>query len=290
MKPAAFEYLAPESLQAALAAKAEYGDDAKPLAGGQSLIPAMNFRVTQPTMLIDLNKISELDFITQINSELHIGAMTRQSAVESSHQVAESSPLLAETMPNIAHVQIRNRGTFGGSLAHADPAAELPVVALALDARFKAQSANGERWMKAEEFFQGMFTVDLTPEELLTEIAFPAFPEHTGWAFMEIARRKGDYAMAGVAALITLDDAGKCKKARMVYLNVGDGPVDAKQAASTLQGEEINAKSIQAAAQTAVTQEIMPFGNIHASPDYQSHLTRILTVRALELAHTRAQQ
>ena len=171
MKPAPFEYHAPHSLEEALALKREHGDDGKPLAGGQSLIPAMNFRVAQPSILIDL--------------------------------VAQHAPLLHETIPNIAHPQIRNRGTIGGSLAHADPAAELPVVALALGARFRAKNADAERWLEVGDFFSGLFSVALEPDEILVEIAFPELPANTGWAFMEIARRSGDYAMAGVAALLT---------------------------------------------------------------------------------------
>ncbi len=287
MKPASFEYIAPASLEAALAIKAEYGDDVKPLAGGQSLIPAMNFRVAQPAMLVDLNNLHNLRYILQENGELRIGAMTVQAAVERSPEVAKAQPLIHETMPFIAHPQIRNRGTFGGSLAHADPAAELPVLAIALNARLRAQSAKGDRWIEARDFFQGMFTVSLQPDELLVEAAFPKFPQHTGWAFMEVSRRQGDYAMAGVAALVTLDAKSFCADARLVYLNLGEGPVDAQQAAAELKGQKITAKTISAAA-SAAGKEIMPMGNVHASPDYQRHLARVLTMRALERAHARA--
>jgi carbon-monoxide dehydrogenase medium subunit len=199
MKPASFKYIIPSSLVDALASKREHGEEAKPMAGGQSLIPTMNFRVSQPTMLLDLNNLDELRFIRRDNGELRIGAMTTQAEVEHSQVVADSQPLIHETMPHIAHPQIRNRGTFGGNLAHADPASELPVIATALDARFKVQSASGERWIEAVDFFITMFTVSINEDELLTEIAFPAFPDNTGWSFMEISRRHGDYAMAGVA-------------------------------------------------------------------------------------------
>lgn len=289
MKPAAFEYLAPDSLEAALESKSEHGEDAKLLAGGQSIVPAMNFRVTQPKLLLDLNKINELSYIRKENGSLRIGAMTRQSEVETSSLVASKSPLIAETMPHIAHPQIRNRGTFGGNLAHADPASELPVVAAALNARFLAKSSDGERWIDAKDFFLGFFTISLNPEEILTEIEIPDLPPNTGWSFMEITRRKGDYAMAGVAVLITLEKDMKCKKARLVYLNVGDGPIEAKMAAETLSGEMITEDSIHLVAKSAANEEIDPFGNVHATPEYQRHLTRILTQRALKKAFERAQ-
>ncbi len=288
MKPAAFDYIAPETLEAALSHKKEHGDEAKALAGGQSLIPAMNFRVAQPSLLLDLNDLAELRYIRQENGELLIGAMTTQAEVEHSPLVAKANPLLAETIPNIAHPQIRNRGTLGGSLAHADPASELPVVSLALDARFRAKSVAGERWIPAKEFFEGMFTVTLKPDELLIEVAYPAFPKNTGWSFQEIARRKGDYAMAGLAALVTLDADKNCTYARLVYLNVGDGPLDATGAADLLIGQPITSETIQAAAEKATKEEIMPFGSVHASPEYQSHLSHVLTKRTLQQAHQRA--
>lgn len=289
MKPAPFEYYAPDSLDEALEIKANLGEEAKPLAGGQSLIPAMNFRVAQPGVLVDLNKIKELGYIRKENGALRIGAMTRQSEVEHSPLVAEFDPLLHETVPNIAHPQIRNRGTFGGSLAHADPASELPVIALARDARLRVQSKEGERWVNASDFFQGMFTVDVGVDEFLVEVSLPEFPVRTGWAFMEVARRQGDYAMAGVAALVTLDENGACEKARLVYLNVGDGPVEAEEAAQLLHGEKISEKTIEAAAAKASQDEITPFGNMHATPEFQRHLTSVLTRRALEQARQRAQ-
>ena len=288
MKPTPFKYLSPVSIKEALGSKEQHGDSAKLLAGGQSLIPAMNFRVAQPEILIDLNKISDLDYIREENGEVFIGAMTRQSTVEKSSLINEHAPLIHETMPNIAHPQIRNRGTFGGSLAHADPASELPVIALALDARFKVRSASGERWIKPKDFYLGYFEIALQPDEMLVEIAFPSFPEYAGWSFMEIARRKGDYAMAGVAALITLSIDGVCENARLVYLNVGDGPVDAVEAVEMLKGYKLDAKTINSAANHASKKEMDPIGNMHASADYQRHLSRVLTVRALEKAHNRA--
>ena len=288
MKPPPFEYLAPESLEAGLESLGEHGDDAKLLAGGQSLVPAMNFRLLQPSVLVDLNNVMELDFIERADSGLRIGAMTRQRKLEQELLIAERAPLLHETTPFIAHPQIRNRGTLGGSLAYADPAAELPVVALALDARFYIQSATSDRWVEAADFFQGMFTTALAADEILVEVEIPAMPHRTGWSFVEFARRQGDYALVGVAALVTLDEEGTCKDACLVYLNVGDGPVDARQAAQTLLGEKHSTESIEAAAETAAEKEIEPMGSVHASIPYQRHLARVLTNRALNQAFERA--
>jgi carbon-monoxide dehydrogenase medium subunit len=288
MKPAPFEYYAADSLEAALALKAKHGDDAKVLAGGQSLIPAMNFRVAQPSILIDLNKIDELRQIKHSKGHLMVGAMTLQAEVEHSAEVEKHSPLLHETLPNIAHPQIRNRGTIGGSLAHADPAAELPVVATALGARMRAQSAERDRWMDVDDFFAGMFTVALKPDEILVEIDFPDLPKGSGWAFVEVARRQGDYAMAGVAAVITMDEAGKCEQSTLVYLNVGDGPVNASKASESLVGAKAGEKAFAEAAKIASQEEILPFGNVHASADYQRHLSEVLTRRALGIALERA--
>lgn len=287
MKPAPFEYFAPDSLEAALELKAQHGDESKALAGGQSLIPAMNFRVAQPSILIDLNRINQLRYIHK-NGALRIGSMTVQSAAEHDQMVAQHAPLLHEAIPNIAHSQIRNRGTIGGSIAHADPASELPVVCLALNARMLARSKLAERWIEAKDFFSGLFSTSLQPDELLVEIEFPAMPANAGYAFMEIARRSGDYAMAGLAALLSLDADGNCQHARLVYLNVGDGPVDATQASASLAGRPPTEAAFKEAGQIASQQEMSPFGNLHASADYQRHLSAILTERALAKAYERA--
>src|SRR5207249_8177333 len=176
----------------------------RPVAGGQSFIPAMNFRLARPAVLVDLNRIAALAYVRPESGGVAIGAMTRQRTVEQSEVVARAAPLLAEAMPSIAHPQIRNRGTVGGSLAHADPSAELPAVALALETRFRAKSVTGERWIPAGEFFKGMLETALEPGELLVEIAIPPLPARSGTAFLEMARRHGDYALVGVAAVVTL--------------------------------------------------------------------------------------
>jgi carbon-monoxide dehydrogenase medium subunit len=216
--------------------------------------------------------------------------MTRQSRLETDPLIVTKAPLLAEAMPFVAHSQIRNRGTLGGSLAHADPAAELPVITLALGARFHIRSAQNDRWARAEDFFLGMFTTDLKPEEILIEIEIPPAPARMGWSFMEVARRKGDYAQMGVAAVVSIDEQGICRSARLVYLNGGDRPVEAKEAARQLVGEPVDDKVIESSAAIAADREIDPWGNIHASPAYQRHLARVLTRRALQQAFERAAQ
>jgi len=291
MKPPPFEYFAPTTTAEALTLLSQYGYEAKPLAGGQSLIPTMNFRLAQPGVLIDLNPIAELAYIRRSDDGgLRIGAMTRQRQVERDPLVAERAPLLREAMPYIAHPQIRNRGTFGGSLAHADPAAELPAVTTALDARFCARSQAGERWLLANEFFISLFATALEPDELLVEVDLPPLPPRTGWAFTEMARRHGDYALVGVAAVVTLDERDHCQRAKLVFLSVGDGPVEAQQAAHLLIGQPPTAEAIRASAETAATNDIAPNGDIHASAEFRRHLARVLAQRVLTQAVERAKE
>lgn len=284
MKPHSFEYFSPDTLDEALELKSKYGDEGKILAGGQSLIPAMNFRVSQPEVLIDLNKIAELKSIRVDKGNLSIGSMTTQSMVEKSREIQVSNPLIHETMPNIAHSQIRNRGTFGGSMAHADPAAELPTTALALEAKFKISNHSGSRWVEAAHFFQTMFTTSLEPTEILVEINFPEFSNNYGWSFLEIARRKGDYALAGVATLLELNSEGICQKAKLVFLNVGDKAISASTAEKSLIGEEITDKLIKQASEYASQEDIFPMGNVHATPAFQRHLSKIVAQRSLKIA------
>ncbi|MCB9143700.1 MAG: xanthine dehydrogenase family protein subunit M [Anaerolineales bacterium] len=289
MKPAQFEYFAPQSLQDALNLMAQHGYDAKPLAGGQSLVPAMNFRLANPGILVDLNGLAELAYIRRGgDGTLYIGAMTRHSTVERDPLVAQHAPLLHETMPHIAHRQIRNRGTIGGSLAHADPAAELPSVVVALDARLRLLSAAGERWVNAADFYQGLFTTDLAPEELLAEIAIPPMAARSGWAFDEVARRPGDYALVGVATVVTLDAAGRCADARLVYLSVGEGPEEATNAAAALLDQPPSPDLIARAAEIAAADDIDPVADIHASAAYRRQLARVLAQRTLTRAFQRA--
>lgn len=289
MKPAPFDYVAPRSLEEALEELAERGDEAKVLAGGQSLIPVLNFRLAQPAALVDINRVPALDSVrADEDGGLAIGALARQRRVERDPEVARRAPLLAEALPFVAHPQIRTRGTIGGSLAHADPAAELPAVALALDARLRLATRGGERWIEAREFFVSLFTTALGPDELLVEIRVPAPRPRTGFAFLESARRHGDYALAGVACRVTLDETGRCAGARLVFLSVGDGPVEAPRASAALAGEAMTDAAIEAAARTASGEEIDPLGDIHASADFKRHLAGVLAGRALRRAAERA--
>jgi len=288
VKPAAFEYFAPATVDQALALLAAHGGEAKPLAGGQSLIPAMNFRLARPRALVDLNRIAELSYIRSAKGGTTIGAMTRQRAVEQSDVVARGAPLLAEAMPAIAHPQIRNRGTIGGSLAHADPSAELPAVMLALDAAFRARSVTGERTIPASEFFKGMLETALAPDELLVEIGLRPMPDRSGTAFLEVARRHGDYALVGIAVVVTLDGQGRCKAARIALLSVGDGPVLAVEAGKTLTGQVPSAEMVRAAADAAATRDVDPPSDIHASAAYRRRLVAVLTRRAVGRAFERA--
>jgi carbon-monoxide dehydrogenase medium subunit len=216
--------------------------------------------------------------------------MTRERELEFNPLISTWAPLLAEAAPHIAHPQIRNRGTIGGSIVNADPAAELPVLMLALGAQLKAKNVSGERWIEAQNFFMGMFTTALELDEILVEIELPASPPRTGWAFLEVAPRAGDYALMGVAALVTLDQNGKCERAKLVYLNAGEGPVEAKEAEKLLIGESLSEGLIESTASKASETELNPFGNIHTSPEFQRHLANVLTKKALKQAVQRAEE
>jgi CO/xanthine dehydrogenase FAD-binding subunit len=294
MKPASFEYTSPTTVEEALALLAEFGWDAKVLAGGQSLIPMMNFRLAQPAVLVDLNSIRELFYIHPArDGGLRVGAMTRQSQVERDPLVAERAPMIHEAMPKIAYPQIRSRGTMGGSIAHADPSAELVAASVALRGQFRLRSQRGERWVPADEFFVGLFTTVLEPDELLVEVALPPLPPRSGWSFLEVARRHHDFALVGVGAVVALDKAdgsseAKCEEARLVYFSVGDGPVEAHQAAALLTGATPTPEAIRAAAETAGDRDLDPNSDINATADYRRHLAKVLGRRALTQAFQRA--
>ena len=287
MKPPRFEYLAPASLDEALAALAEHGDAAKVLAGGQSLVPLLNFRLVRPAYLVDLNDIPGLAYIRQDNGRVAIGALTRQRALETSTLVRDHVPLLADAMPQIGHVQIRNRGTIGGSLAHADPAAELPAVVAALDGELVVRSASGQRVLRPDEFFLAYLTTALDPTELLVEVRLPVAPPHTGTAFLEVSRRHGDFALVGVAASVTLDDAGVCTRCAIALIGVGPAPVVARAAAQRLVGSRPTMEVLQDVGQLAAA-DLSPDGDLHASSQYRRHVAGVLTRRALARALERA--
>lgn len=287
MKPAPFAWHAPETVEEALALKARHGDAARFLAGGQSLVPAMNFRVSQPEVLVDLNRAAGLDAIEAAqDGSLRIGAMARGAHIER-HAAARSHPMLAEALREVAHPQIRNRGTLGGNLAQADPASEMPAVMVALDARFVLRRRSEWREVAASGFFTGPLATVLAEDEMLFEIRLPPVPPRTGTAFLEIARRQGDYAMMGVAAVVTLEADGRCVAARLAACSAGPTPMALPRAAGSLVGTEVMEESIAEAADIARS-EVDPMGSVHASPAYQRHLAGVITTRALRLARERA--
>jgi CO/xanthine dehydrogenase FAD-binding subunit len=286
MKPAPFKYIAATSLEQALALKAEHGDEAKFLAGGQSLIPAMNFRLARPAVLIDINEIEGLAGIRPRSATVGVGPLTRYRALQRDAAFAGMFPLIGEALPHIAHPQIRNRGTIGGNLSHADPASELPAIALALRARLRVQSAKKERLIPATDFFTGALTTDLQPDEMLVEIELPSPKPRSGSCFMEIARRRGDFAIAGVAAMVTMDRRDKCAEIRLTLCGVGETPVDASAAADGLIGQAPSEQAIREAA-ASLQRMIEPAGNVHATADYQRHVAGVLAERALKTAFER---
>ena len=291
MKPPPFEYYNPRTMEEALSHMAEHGYDAKILAGGQSLVPMLNFRLAQPAVLVDLNNISDMGYIQADDSGgVRLGAMTRHAQVERDALIAERAPLIYETMPMIATSQIRSRGTFGGSIAHADPSAELVAISVALEGQFRLRSQSGEREVLASDFFLGMFTTQLEPEEVLVEASFPSLPPRTGWAIKEIARRPHDFALVGVAVLVSLHSDQRVQNSRIVFLSVGDGPVVAEKAAEILRDQSPTPELLRAAAETAGSEDIDPSNDIHASAEYRRHLAKVLTRQALEIAIDRANQ
>ncbi|MGD9903675.1 MAG: xanthine dehydrogenase family protein subunit M [Vicinamibacterales bacterium] len=289
MKPAPFVYHRPDTLDEALHLVAEHAGEAKALAGGQSLVPAMNFRLAQPAVVVDLNRVPALAGLEAVaGGGLRLGAMARQRALEHDPTVGRLAPLLAEAMPLVAHPPIRTRGTLGGSLAHADPAAELPAVMLALDATFGVRSRAGARTIAAADFFLGLFTTALANDELVVEATLPPLPPFSGWAVDEVSRRHGDFALAGAAAVVTLDGRGHVGAVRIGLFGVHDCAVRAVNAEGTLAGEAPTNAAIAAAAHAAAWRDASPVGDLHASPHYRRHLTDVLVRRVLARAVERA--
>jgi carbon-monoxide dehydrogenase medium subunit len=287
MKPPRFDYEAPTTLAEALALLGRHGEQAKALAGGQSLVPLLNFRLTRPQVLVDLNGIPELAGIREADGALAIGAMTRQRAVERSSFVAARCPLLADALPHVGHVQIRNQGTIGGSLAHADPAAELPAVVAALGGALVVRRAAGERVLAPDQFFVSYLTTTLEPGELLVELRLPVTPPRTGTAFVEVSRRHGDFALVGVAAVVTLDEAGVCVASALALTGVGPTPVVARDAAKALLGDRVTPAAMEEAGRR-VQGSVRPDSDLHASAEYRTHVAGVLTRRALARALERA--
>ena len=285
MKPAPFAYRDPDTVDEVLALLAEHGDDAKLLAGGQSLGPMLNMRVVSPAFVIDLNRVRDLARRgDHAGDGFAIGALVRQAELEDDRAFAAAQPLAAAALPWIAHRPIRNRGTVAGSLVHADPAAEWGGIVLALDARMVIRGAAAEpREVAAEEFFTGILETAVEPEELLAEIRLPPWPEGTRWAFREFARRRGDFALAGVACRFEMDGAGCCRSARIGLIGVGDTAVRARRAESVLEGEPPGLGAFEAAA-AAVRDEVDPLDDGHASAGYRRHLAGVLVEDALAAA------
>jgi len=289
MKSAPFDYYAPTSVEETCSLLSRYGDDAKILAGGQSLVPVMALRLAQPSVVIDINRVSALDGIQIADDRLSIGAITRHRAVERSPLVREKLPLLTTAIEWIGHPQIRNRGTIGGSLVHADPAAELPALAAILDATFTVANAKGtQRSIKANEFFVTELTTALDPDDLLCDVSFAIPPAGTGWSFVEVSRRHGDFALAGVAATVALDASGKCSSARVALLGVAPTAVRAPHVEQALSNQTPDEQAIAAAAAELV-KDIDPPADLHGSAEYRRYLATNLVRRALTEAVQRAQ-
>lgn len=287
MKPPPLCYETAPSMEAGLSLLAEYGEDAKVLAGGQSLVPLLAMRLARPSALVDISRLPELTGISDEGDFVSLGATVSERTAEESELVRRKLPLLAAALPLIGHVAIRNRGTVGGSMAHADPAAEIPAVAIALDAQIQATSAKrGDRLIPASEFFLGFWTTALAEDEMLTAVRFPSSAPGTGAAFEEAARRHGDFAIVGAGSSLRLVD-GVVHDPRLVFIGVGDRPVRAQEAEGLLNGSEPGRQVIDAAT-AAATADLQPGSDLHASSAYRRHVAGVLCRRAIEAAVARA--
>jgi CO/xanthine dehydrogenase FAD-binding subunit len=282
VKPVKFDYHAPTSLGEAVALLQRYGGDAKILAGGQSLMPLLNFRLSRPAALVDLNRIPSLAYIREHDGQVRLGAMTRQRTIEFSPVVARRLPLLSEATRWVGHLPIRTRGTIGGSIAHADPSAEYPAVLTALEGEVVASGPKGERVVKAKDLFLTYLTTSLESDEVLAEIRLPVMPMGAGFALEEFARRHGDFAIVAIAAMVVLD-AARCKQARLATAGAGPVPLRLRAAEEILERDGVTDAAIDAAARHAA-ELVSPDSDIHASADYRRHLTMVLTRRALKRA------
>ncbi len=280
MKPAAFSYLRPASISEAISALSEHGSSARLLAGGQSLVPMMNFRLVEAGVCIDINRIAGLAGIEHVADDgLRVGALTRHHSLEQSAAIRNSFPVLAEAVKHIGHLAIRNRGTIGGSLSHADPAAELPAIALLLDASIRAVGPSGSRDIAAADFFVAPLTTSLDETEIVTSVYFPHLPAGTGWGFREVARRQGDFAVAGASATMTIRN-NIITEGRIALFGVDETPVRSAGAEAILVGNH-PADDVIAAAARAARETVRPMNDLHASADYRRHLTEVLANRTL---------
>jgi carbon-monoxide dehydrogenase medium subunit len=287
VKTAPFEYCAPRSLDEALALLGEHGEEAKVLAGGQSLVPLLAMRLARPTVVVDINELEGLSAITATDDDgVSFGALTRERAAERSPLVAERLPLLAEALPLVGHVAIRNRGTVGGSIVHADASGELPAVALITEAEMVVRSTRGERVIAADDFFEGHFTTAMADDELLTEVRIPGGPPGAGWAFDEVARRRGDFALVGAGAMVAVVD-GVIREARIALIGVAGRPVRASHVETALVGQAAQAAVFEAAARDAAA-GLEPASDVHGSGEFRRHLAGVVTRRALTAAAVRS--
>jgi carbon-monoxide dehydrogenase medium subunit len=287
MKLPLLEYHAPQTVEGVLDLLDEHGDEAKVIAGGQSLMPMMAMRLARPAQLIDINGVSTLGGIDEQGGVLAFGATTREREAERSRLVAERLPVLAEALPFIGHVSIRNRGTIGGSIAHADASAELPAIALITDAQIVVRSRRGERTIAADDFFVSHYTTTLSDDECLVEVRMPTGPSGAGWSFQEVARRPGDFALVGAIAMVALDEDAAIDRARICLFGVSDRPVRAAEVEAALAGATASLDAFDAAASDAA-EYLEPASDMHGSSAYRRHLARVTVRRALTRAAQRA--
>ncbi len=291
MKPAPFEYYAPKTTEEALQNLTDLGYSGKVLAGGQSLIPAMNFRMARPSALVDLNNVAELAYIKPTaDGGIAIGTMTRDSVVEQDLIVKQRMPIVAETIGYIAHPQIRARGTFGGAIAHADPAAQLPALSLALNAKLLVKRKGAERWVTAEEFIVGPFMTVLEPEDMLAEVVLPPLAPRTAGSYKQVSRQRGGYAQAATISIIGLDERNRVKDVRCVLFSVGETPILSKYAAKVLVGNEPTEAAIADVAAYVAKNECDPGSDLHGTTEYRRQLVEVLVRRALTEAVLRAKK
>lgn len=283
MKPSAFEYFTPGSVAEAIELLERYEDEAKIIAGGQSLVPMMNFRLARPEFLIDINGIKDLDYIKEEGDDLLIGALTRERDLELSPLVKERCPILAKAVSFLGHSTIRNRGTIGGSLVHADPSGEISTTICALNAEMKIAGPSGERTIGFEEFFLTYLTTSLEPSDILVEIRIPTLQEKVGWSFVELSRRAGDFAIVAVAAILFMDESGTCSEARISMGGVASTPIRAVEAEALLSGQVITNELIEKAGQEAA-EETDTEPDYHASSEYRKDMARVFVQRGLKEA------
>lgn len=283
MKPSKFTYACPRTVDEALSLLAQHGDEAKILAGGQSLVPLLNLRMANVNALVDVNRLTELSFVTRENGTLHVGALTRHRQLEVSAEARTALPLLSRAAAEVGHLAIRNRGTIGGSLVHADPAAEWPLMAVVLDAQLVLRSQNRTRTVLARDFFLAPLTTVIEPTELLCEIRFPVVPPPAGWGFQEFCRRPGDFAIAVVACQLALDGNRTCTAASLAVGGAHSIPLLVTEVEKVLQGTHGEETTLQQAAEIAAA-AVDPPSDVHGSSEYRRRLVKVLTVRALKEA------